>query len=72
MLAGSIGAYPDRPGPPRRRAESVLERLATVHGVARDQLETGGVAYLSPIASNLTAGGREANRRVEAVLLNTE
>lgn len=56
----------------RRRAESVLERLATVHGVARDQLETGGVAYLSPIASNLTAGGREANRRVEAVLLNTE
>jgi len=30
------------------------------------------MGYLSPIASNLTAAGRDTNRRVEAVLLNSE
>lgn len=56
----------------RRRANSVLERLAVTHGVPRGQLEANGVGYLSPIAPNTTAEGREANRRVEAVLLNME
>ena len=56
----------------RRRAESVLDRLVQAHGVSPTQLEAGGMGYLSPIASNLTPEGREANRRVEAVLLNTE
>ena len=56
----------------RRRAASVLERLAVTYGVPRTQLEAGGMGYLSPVASNLTAEGREANRRVEAVLLSAE
>ncbi|MCR9113710.1 MAG: OmpA family protein, partial [Rhodobacteraceae bacterium] len=38
----------------------------------RQQLEAGGMGYLSPLTTNLTPEGREANRRVEAVLLNTE
>ncbi|WP_245964132.1 OmpA family protein [Roseovarius spongiae] len=56
----------------RRRAASVLERLATKHGVPRAQLEADGMGYLAPIAPNLTPEGREANRRVEAVLLARE
>ena len=56
----------------RKRAAAVLERLVGTYGVSRSQLEAGGMGYLSPIASNLTAAGRDANRRVEAVLLNSE
>ncbi|PSL21244.1 OmpA family protein [Shimia abyssi] len=56
----------------RRRATSVRTRLVEVHGVGESQLEARGVGFLSPIASNLTEAGRNANRRVEAVLLNTK
>lgn len=56
----------------KRRAASVLERLVSVHGVPRAQLDAEGMGYLSPIAPNLDKAGREANRRVEAVLLNSE
>ncbi|QYX58637.1 OmpA family protein [Roseovarius sp. SCSIO 43702] len=56
----------------RERARAVLERLVERHGVPRGQLEAEGMGYLAPIAPNLTPAGREANRRVEAVLLNTE
>ena len=55
----------------RRRADAariyVMEQ-----GVAASQLASDGVGFLSPVASNLTADGREANRRVEAVLISTE
>jgi OOP family OmpA-OmpF porin len=56
----------------KRRAASVLERLVAEYNVPRPQLAAEGTGYLAPIASNLTSEGREANRRVEAVLLNTE
>jgi OOP family OmpA-OmpF porin len=56
----------------KQRAGSVLERLVSAHSVPRRQLEAEGMGYLSPIAPNLTQAGREANRRVEAVLLNSE
>ncbi len=56
----------------QQRAEAVRDRLIEEYGISVGQLEAGGVAYLAPIASNLTPEGREANRRVEAVLLNTE
>ncbi|MGR3323645.1 MAG: OmpA family protein [Pseudooceanicola sp.] len=56
----------------RRRAQSVLERLVEKYGIPRAQLDAEGMGYLAPVASNLTAEGREANRRVEAVLLNTQ
>jgi outer membrane protein OmpA-like peptidoglycan-associated protein len=38
--------------------------------VSRQQLKAEGVGYLAPIASNLTEAGRQANRRVEVVLLS--
>lgn len=56
----------------RRRANAVRARLIEAYDVPASQLEAEGMGYLSPIASNLTPEGREANRRVEAVLLNTE
>jgi len=55
----------------RRRAGSVLERLVSDHGARRSQLDAQGMGYLAPIASNLTPEGREANRRVEVIIVST-
>jgi len=56
----------------KRRAGSVLERLASELGVDRRQMEAQGMGYLSPVASNLTPEGREANRRVEVIITSIE
>jgi OOP family OmpA-OmpF porin len=56
----------------KRRAGSVRTRLIELHGVAAAQLSAEGVGYLAPVASNLSKAGREANRRVEAVLISGE
>jgi outer membrane protein OmpA-like peptidoglycan-associated protein len=56
----------------KRRAGSVLERLVGSYGVPRQQLEAEGMGYLSPIATNLTAEGRAANRRVEVIVTSVE
>lgn len=53
----------------RARATSVLTYLVEKLGVPEAQLEAHGIGFLAPIASNAQADGREANRRVEAVLL---
>ena len=68
----SVGALDANMALAQRRAASVLERLVARYGVTRTQLEAQGVGYLAPIAANRTEAGREANRRVEAVLLDTE
>lgn len=52
----------------RARAAAVRKRLIEAHGVAARQLGHEGAGWLAPRASNLTAEGREKNRRVEAVL----
>ncbi len=56
----------------RRRAETVRDRLVSKYGISSDRITIDGVGYLSPVASNLTAKGREQNRRVEAVLIKLE
>lgn len=56
----------------KRRAGSVLERLVSDYGVARAQLQAEGMGFLSPVRANLTAEGREANRRVEVILISTD
>lgn len=61
-LDGNIGLS-------KRRAGAVLERLVTDYAVPRRQLTAEGNGYLAPIASNLTEAGREANRRVEVIVL---
>lgn len=56
----------------KRRAGSVLERLVTQYNIPRRQLEAQGMGYLSPVANNRSATGREANRRVEVIITSVE
>lgn len=55
-----------------RRAQAAVTYLRDRHDIAADQIDAEGAGYLSPVATNLTAEGREANRRIEAVLISTE
>lgn len=68
----STGALQGNVALSRARAEAVRERLIEGYGVPPGQIEAHGIGYLAPLASNRTATGRERNRRVEAVLLDTE
>lgn len=52
-----------------RRAQSVLDRLVSAHGVDSERVSAKGIGFLSPRATNFTAQGRRLNRRVDAVLL---
>lgn len=56
----------------RARARSVRQRLVDRYDVSTDRMDAEGMGYLAPIASNLEAAGRDANRRVEVVLLGSE
>lgn len=53
----------------RRRAQSVKQRLVAAYDLEPGRIDVGGMGYLAPRASNLTVEGREANRRVEAIIL---
>lgn len=68
----SAGALDTNIALSQRRARSVLDRLVTQHGVDRRQLTAEGMGYLAPIASNRTETGRDANRRVEAIVTSTD
>lgn len=52
------------------RAAAVRRHLIDQLDVNPAQLDAAGIGYLAPRATNETAGGREANRRVEVVLLD--
>jgi len=56
----------------KQRAEAVRQRLITVHNVPPAQVDAEGMGYLAPRASNLTEEGRNANRRVEVIVLGAE
>ncbi|WP_407494378.1 OmpA family protein [Pseudooceanicola sp. MF1-13] len=56
----------------QRRAESVRQRLIRAYDIPETQITARGAGYLAPVQSNLTAQGRTANRRVEAILLSIE
>ena len=68
----AVGSLTNNIALSKRRAASVLERLVSAHDVPRNQLAAEGMGYLAPLTTNLTAEGREQNRRVEAILLNTD
>jgi OOP family OmpA-OmpF porin len=52
----------------QRRADAVVNDLATNYKIARTRLVGKGVAGLAPVASNQAEDGRAKNRRVELVL----
>lgn len=54
----------------RARARAVRTALIEAHGVPGARIEAEGMGYLAPIANNLSAEGREANRRVEVILIS--
>lgn len=56
----------------KERALSVRDRLVKDYGIDPGRISADGVGYLAPRASNLTAAGREQNRRVEAILTSTQ
>lgn len=67
----NVGAGDYNLGLSQRRAESVLDYL-TEHGIASNRLSALGLGQERPIASNLTAAGRQQNRRVEIIIENPE
>ena len=67
----AVGSLQDNVQLSRARAASVLQRLVEDHEVPEVQVTSEGMGYLSPVGPNSTEAGRHANRRVEAVLLNT-
>ncbi len=56
----------------RARARAVRARLIESYGVSGAQVQAEGMGYLSPVASNLTEPGREANRRVEVIVVRED
>ncbi|WP_390912003.1 OmpA family protein [Pseudosulfitobacter sp. SM2401] len=65
----SVGSLDNNIALSKRRAASVRARLIETYGVAPARLDAEGMGYLSPLTSNLDKAGREANRRVEAIIL---
>lgn len=68
----AVGSLEGNQALSRKRAAAAVTYLRTRHDSSAAQIGANGVGYLSPVASNLTAEGREANRRIEAVLISTE
>jgi OOP family OmpA-OmpF porin len=68
----SVGGLDGNIALSRRRAQSVRSRLIDAYGVDAGRMDAQGMGYLSPVGSNLNAMGREANRRVEVVVLSAE
>lgn len=68
----SVGGLDGNIALSRLRAQSVRSRLIDVYGVDAGRMDAQGMGYLSPVASNLNATGREANRRVEVVVLSAQ
>ncbi|KUF10464.1 OmpA family protein [Pseudoponticoccus marisrubri] len=68
----AVGSLEGNQALSRRRAQAAVAYLRDRHAIPDSQIGAAGVGYLSPVASNLTEAGREANRRVEAVLISTE
>lgn len=66
----SVGSLDGNIALSRRRAQSVRARLISAYQIDQNRLEAQGMGYLAPIASNLGEAGRDANRRVEAILLS--
>ncbi|MEO0391397.1 MAG: OmpA family protein [Pseudomonadota bacterium] len=66
----SVGSLDGNIALSRSRARAVRTRLIDTYGIDPGRIQAEGMGYLAPVASNLEEAGRQANRRVEAVLLS--
>jgi len=65
----NIGSQDKNVALSQRRAQAVRARMLERFEIKPARIEVAGAGYMAPLASNLTAKGRETNRRVEVVLL---
>jgi len=49
------------------RAQAVIDALVRHHQIKKERLIPAGLAFLAPVATNMTEEGRKQNRRVELV-----
>jgi len=70
--ASSEGGHDHNVKLSQRRAKAVLDHLVKNGKVAKKRLESEGYGPDRPIASNDSESGREANRRVEFMILAQE
>ena len=54
----------------QQRADNVAKFLHDVGGISNDRISAKGFGRTKPVESNATAAGREANRRVEVLIVN--
>ena len=52
----------------QRRAESVVNHLVETYGIDRSRLTARGYGMSKPVADNTSDAGKQANRRIEAII----
>ena len=67
----SVGSEESNIALSQRRADAVRQALLD-KGVSEAQMEATGLGEAYPVASNNTKAGKQQNRRVEVLFLNTE
>jgi outer membrane protein OmpA-like peptidoglycan-associated protein len=73
LILGHTDAVGDRENNVKlseRRAEAVRRFFIDYFGIEANRLSSRGMGEQQPVASNATVDGREANRRVEVLILN--
>lgn len=66
----NVGGFPANLELSKKRADAVVAQLISQYKVDAKRLQAFGVAYASPVASNVEEAGRARNRRVELVANN--
>lgn len=64
----NVGTEADNQKLSQQRAQSVVDYLATEHRIARQRLTAIGYGEMHPVADNTTDAGKQANRRIHAVI----
>src|SRR5512133_1331714 len=64
----NVGDAEYNKGLSQRRAESVVNHLVETYGIERSRLTAKGYGMANPVADNATDAGRQANRRIEAII----
>jgi OOP family OmpA-OmpF porin len=66
----NVGGFPSNLDLSKKRADAVVAQLVSQYKVDAKRLQSFGVSYASPVASNVDEAGRAKNRRVELVANN--
>lgn len=67
-FSDDVGSYADNMKLSQRRADSVVDYLVDSQNIARSRLSAKGYGEAYPIGDNSTREGKQANRRISAVI----